>query len=341
MKIKVSVIIVNYNGLKWLKKCLTSLSQQSYDNYEIIFVDNASSDGSVLFVKRHFPKVKLVRLQSNSGFAKGNNEGYKISKGEYLILLNNDTCVPDNFIQKFITAFDNPKVGIAQAKLILMSDGKSMDSCGSFWTQTTLLYHFGNGKDSILKKYNKALKIFSVKGAAMMVRRGIVESVGLFDPDFWSYYEETDLCHRVWISGYECWYWPAATCFHAQGGTSRTLFGNKYSLIQYHNFKNKIMSYVKNFEVQTLIYVLPTALFVNFIIATIWLFQGKYRYSMSIIRAWVWNVKHLSSNLKKRKKIQMARIISDEEIMSQVMRLPRSLAYYYYLFTDNISQYED
>lgn len=338
MKNKISIIIVNFNGKKWLDGCLTSLSKQTYINYEIILVDNASTDDSVKFVKVKFPKVKVVVNTKNIGFAGGNNRGYKEALGDYILLLNNDVKVDKVFLAKFLESFrKNPAASIVQSKIVEMSDPGIIDSCGSYWTDSSLLYYIGNGKNADAEKYNRSFRIFSTKGASMMIKRDVIEKIGLFNDYFWNYYEETDFCHRAWISGFECWYSPEATCYHANGGTSLTF---KNDFIQFHNFKNKLTSFVTNFEVKKLIFIIPTFLTVNLLLSAYWVLMGKFGHSLSLIMALVWNVKYFRKILKSRKTIQKLRMKKDDEYLKIVKRNP-TLRYYYFLLKDNLGLYFD
>lgn len=333
----VSIIIVNFNGKKWLKDCLNSLQKQTYTKFEIILVDNNSTDDSISFIQKNFPKVQLVKLPENIGFAGGNNEGYKKAIGEYILLLNNDTKVEKTFIENFLKAFDKiPNLGIAQSKLILM-DKDQLDTCGGFWTSTSFLYYFGNYKDPKLPMYNKPFPVFSTKGASVLIKRKVIEKIGLFDERFWNYYEETDFCHRVWISGYECWYWPKALCYHAMGGTSLT-FKNDY--IQFHNFKNKLCSYIKNLSLLELIKIIPLFLILNSGIALLWLFQGKVRHTIALGKSVWWNMVHIQLTLKNRRTIQLERKVSDKAIWQKVKRNPH-INYYKHLFNDSLGLYAD
>ncbi len=153
----ISIIIVNYNGKKWLRQCLDSLLKQTYKFYEIIVVDNNSADGSVKFLKKNYKEIVLIENGDNYGFAKGNNIGLKKAKGDYILLLNNDTYVEKDFLNDFLKAFDAiPHLAIAQSKLILMKKKNTLDTCSGFWTNTTFLYHVGNHKDKSLPQYNKS-----------------------------------------------------------------------------------------------------------------------------------------------------------------------------------------
>ncbi|MEO5498905.1 MAG: glycosyltransferase family 2 protein, partial [Candidatus Saccharimonadales bacterium] len=253
----VSVIIVNWNGEEWLRRCLDGLLTQTYSAVEIIFVDNNSSDNSVALVEKAYPSLKIIRNDKNLGFSGGNNSALPVAKGEYLLLLNTDTVVANDYIQSFVDGFDKLPAATAciQSKIVLESNTNKIDSAGSFWTNTSFLYHYGNGKDASLSNYNKSFKVFSNKGASLLIKRSAVDKIGLFDEDFWCYYEETDFCNRLWLAGYECWYYPGAIIIHA-GGSSSLMFKNDY--IQFHNFKNKLLSFLKNYQASTLVTVLPT-----------------------------------------------------------------------------------
>lgn len=321
----ISIIIVNYNGKKWLKNCLDSLYSQTFTNFEIIIVDNASSDESVNFIKNNYPKVKIIENKNNDGFAKGNNDGLAIVTGQYIFLLNNDTFVKKDCLENLLEAFIAiPNLGAVQPKLILMDKPCKLDCCGSYWTDTGLLYHYGIQQDAEKAKYNQAMPFFSNKGAAMMIQKNIIDKIGLFDDDFWCYYEETDFCNRLWMAGYECWYYPKAVCYHAMGGTSLT-FPNSY--IQYHNLKNKPMSFIKNFEFLTLLHIFPVFIFLNTFLSFYWLAQKKPKHFLTFYKAIWWNIANLKRNIEKRKIIQKQRKVSDKDIFQKVKRNP-GLKYY-------------
>lgn len=334
----ISIIIVNWNGEKWLSKCLSSLAQQTYKQFEIIFVDNGSKDNSVAYVKKNFPHVKIILNKKNLGFAGGNNVGYKHAKGEYILLLNNDTWVEKNFLKKIIGAFDrNPRLGSVQPKIVLMDDPKKLDAVGAYWTDSSFLYYYGFGKNSQEKKYNKKMPFFSNKGAAMLFKKELVDKIGLFDDDFWCYYEETDFCHRVWLAGYECWYYPDAVVHHAMGGTSLRFDS---SFVQFHNFKNKLLSFLKNFEAKNLITIVPIYILLNIFISFIWLFQGKYKHFLALYRSIGWNISHAQETSRKRKIVQSLRTKSDDDIFKMIKVNPR-LPYYLYLFKGELDKFPD
>lgn len=325
----VSIIIVNWNGKKWIRKCLSSIYSQTYKYIEVIFVDNNSSDDSIAYVKKYFPKTKIVSLNDNTGFAIGNNRGVERAKGTYIYLHNNDATLEKNSIAKMVQVMEEQKnIGSLQPKIQLLYEKDKIDSCGSFWTDSTFLYHYGNLKPAKKKKYSTPQKVFSNLGAAMMIRKSIIDDIGLFDEDFWCYYEETDFCHRMWLSGFEVWYYPVAVCFHAKGGTSGIY---KQTYIQYHNYKNKLRSFLKNFSLLHLIYILPVFFLMLIVLSFLALLQGKIQFVSTYYQAMWWNIIHIRETLAKRREIQNMRKRSDSQINSYVKKNPR-LSYYFYLF---------
>jgi len=333
----VSLIIVNWNGERWLPNCLNALRAQTFRDFETIVVDNASSDKSVALIEGDYPEVILVRNDRNDGFAKGNNIGYLQSHGGYILLLNNDTESDPELLENMVAAFTAlPKAGSVQAKLVLLDRPERLDACGAFFTATTVSYHFGFGKDATLPIYNQPIPVFSNKGACMMLRREVIEKVGLFDDDFWCYYEETDLCHRIWLAGWECWYWPRALCRHGLGGTSKKI---ENDVIHFHNFKNKLTSHLKNFSVPSLIWVFPMHFLVGFSYSLFFLLTGKWRNALAFLRGSCWVVENLGDILKKRRAVQRMRSVSDRDNFRRWLRNPRP-SYFLYFLT-NLANYED
>ena len=333
----ISVIIVNYNGRKWLKDCLDSIYSQNYKNFEVILVDNASNDGSADWVENNYPKVNVVKNTINGGFAQGNNLGYKKSKGEYMLLLNNDATIEPDFLKKMLPAFDEiPNLGSVQPKII-KSGTNLIDHAGIYWMDFALMYYYGDLKNANLDKYNKTMPFFSNIGACMLIKRGAIEKVGLFDEDFWCYNEEVDFCYRLWSAGYECWYYPTAVCYHAGSMTSKKF---DESHIIYQDIKNRIMLLIKNMEFTNLSINLAGYLSIYAIINIIWLFQMKFKKIYAYLSALAWNITNLQKNLQKRANIQKIRTKKDSELFTKIKRNPR-LSYSYYLFRMERDKYVD
>jgi len=316
----VSIIILNYNGKIFLDECLTSIFNTKYENFEIILVDNGSSDGSVEYVKEKYgekEKLRILALNKNMGFAKGNNEGFKIAKGEYIIFLNNDVRVEENWLKELVKVMEeNSNIGAAQPK-ILLDDGIHIDAAGCFIDYMGRVYQRGVfEKDK--GQYNSMDEVFYAKGAAIIVKRKVLEEVGVFDPNYFLYYEETDLCWRIWLKGYKVVYVQNSIIYHKGGAT----IGKKRSPEAiFHARKNHIATLIKNYELKNLVkYLIP--LIIRMLMYTIRLFlKRNLKIGGAYIRAIVWNIVHLKEILKKRAYVQKyIRKVSDKEVMSKMLK---------------------
>lgn len=224
-----SIIILNYNADDWLEKTLLSIEQFPPDvSGEVIVVDNASTDGSVEMVKEKFPRVKLLELKENGGFAKGNNAGIRIAKGKYIMLLNSDTEFTEktHFADMIEYFKDLPEIGVMTPKLVL-ADG-SIDLAShrgepTVWASLTyfakLEQFFPNTK--LFTQYHQSWKDFdqtheieACSGAAMIVRASALKKVGLLDENFFMYGEDLDWCRRFREAGYKVVYFPHSQIIH-------------------------------------------------------------------------------------------------------------------------------
>ena len=313
----VSIIVVNWNGGSVLLECLSSLSKINYPNWELIFVDNGSSDGSEREVARLFKKAKIIKNTNNIGFAPANNQAMKLARGQYLLLLNNDTKVTTNFLDFLVKrALLDEQIAVVQPKILMMDKQNHLDNAGGFLTKIGFLEHRGFGeKDG--KQFSQETEIFTAKGACMLIRKEAILKTGLFDPDFFSYFEETDFCWRAWLAGYKVLYYPKAKIYHKVGFTIKRLdVGN----INYHYYKNRISSLIKNLQTKNLVVVLPSHLFISVGIATVFLLRGQWKSSFMIFRAIIWNLIYISKTLSKRSKIQKVRVIKDIEIFEKFLK---------------------
>ena len=334
----ISIIVTNYNGLNFLNDFFNSVFDQSYKNIEVIMVDNNSSDESVVFARKNFPQVKVIENKENSGYAGGNNLGVKEARGEYIAIANNDTVLQLDLLEKLIKAYNEiPNLGAVQPMFRLMQDKEKLDACGSFWTNTGFNYHYGIYKKASLEKYNKNFPIYSLKGVFMLIPRKVIDEVGLFDDDFWCYFEETDFCHRVWLAGYECWYYPKSYLYHHMGGTR---LKKAEAFVQFHSFKNRLGSYLKNLGSLEMIKILPVYLFFNIMWSMAYLVKLNFEGFLVVYKAIWWNVINLKKTSNKRKKIQKnIRKKRDKEIFSKTRKNPK-LSYYFYLLR-GLQNYED
>lgn len=337
----VSVVIVNYNGKRFLKDCLKSLKDSNYKNLEILLVDNGSSDDSLKYVKRYFPKIHIIELKDNIGFAGGNNIGIRRAKGKYILLLNNDTRADKNFINELVNVFERDAgIGAAQSKLLMMDDTSLLDSVGAFQTPTGFLYHYGYAKKNT-KKYEKQITLYSAKGACMMLRNEALKKVlidgDVFDSRYFAYFEETDLCHRIWLAGYRVVFAPRSIIFHKMGATSRQMDND---FVQFHSFKNRIHSYIKNYSSLSLLRMLPIHLAVCFFYFFYMFASNRKPVAFAIARAVSWNIVNLTDTLRKRRVVQkMIRKQEDHAFFPKIVKHPP--IQYYLLLTSTLKNFRD
>ena len=233
---KISIIIVNYNGKELLQKCLESLFKTDYENFEVILVDNNSTDGSIEFVTKNYPKIIVIKLDSNKGFAEPNNVGAKIAKGEHLLFLYNDTVTTSNFISEMVKVLQkDEQVAICQS-LLLRPNG-DVDSSGDFIDKIGIVY---NSKTKI----DQIKEVSSARGACMMIRKKIFDKLGGFDEKFFFSFEDVDLGWRSWILGYKVVIAPNSIVYHSVGKTSSKL----KSEAAFHGLKNQLAMKITNFE---------------------------------------------------------------------------------------------
>lgn len=309
----VSIIIVNWNGGEVLRQCLTSLSKIDYPSWELVLVDNGSMDGS----EKIASNLKLIKNKTNLGFAKANNQGYKVARGKYILLLNNDTRVKKDFLTRIVARMEEDhKIGVIQPKIFLMDKPGYLDNAGSFLTKIGFLQHWGFGQRDG-KEFSKEREIFSAKGACMLIRREVIQKVGLFDNDFFSYFEESDFCWRVWMAGYKVIFYPEAVIYHKLGFTIRRL---NVSKLNYHYYKNRICSLIKNLETRNLLLILLPHLLISEFLFLLFFLRGQINYSFMIKKALLWNLWNLPKTLKKRSKIQNMRKLNDRELFRIIVR---------------------
>ncbi len=329
----VSILIVNWNEKDFIKDCFESLSKQNYKSMEIIVVDNASTDGSLKLLQSYSKRnnIKLIESKENLGFTGGNNLALKSASGEYILLLNLDTKFDKKTVSDMVGFMrNNKRAGVVQPKLVFMSDNNKLDNVATYLTPIGIPYYFGLYKDARDSKYNKQMKVYSTKGACMMVRRRIINKIGFLDDYMFTYYEESDFCHRVWLAGYECWYIPEVVVQHFVGAT----FDKRDNLKTiFMGHRNRIRSFIKNFEPKTLAFLLPVHILVLLGVSLVEILRGDIKKASYIIKSiWV-NLLMLPATLKERKKVQNIRAVSDNKIHNIIFRRP-GLSYYLHVGGD-------
>lgn len=244
----ISAIVLNWNGKKFLKECFDSLMNQTFKDYELMMVDNGSTDGSIEFMRDNFPQVKLVCLGHNLGFCRAMNAGMKLAKGEFLALFNNDVVVDRNWLSAMHSALkNNPEVGICASKILFYNEPDKINSVGDLFSISGEAHNRGIGeKDN--GRYNKAQAVFSASAAACIYRHKMLEEIGLFDEDFFNTYEDMDLGFRAHLKGWDCLYVPEAVVYHHWLGT----IGYFSAMNIFYMSKNNLNILVKNMPIELL-----------------------------------------------------------------------------------------
>ena len=251
---KTTVIIPNYNGKEYLRQCLLSLSKCEPADFHTIVVDNGSTDGSVELLKEEFPHVEAILLDGNTGFAPAVNRGLEKTKTPYGLLLNNDTTVEPDFVQKMQEALDSHKDAFSvSAKMLMMQDETLLDGAGDLYCALGWAFALGKGKKAA-EHYTKEAKIFSSCGGAVIYRMDVLEKIGLLDENHFAYLEDVDIGYRARIEGYSNWYEPKAVVYHAGSGFS----GSRYNEFKVNlSSRNSIYLILKNMPLLQIVLNLP------------------------------------------------------------------------------------
>lgn len=327
----VSVILLNHNGIQYVETCLLSVLNTDYPNFEVMFIDNASTDTSLKYVKerfRYFPKLKIIANNENTGYAEGNNIGIRhISpNAKYIVFLNYDTEVDSRWLIEAIKTMESdPLIGASQCKLMQMYNRSVIDSCGGFIDFLGYSYSEGVGEEDN-EKFTKNNDIFYADGAAFVIRRDIINGIliddSLFDSDYFAYHEDIDVCWRIRLRGYRVTLSPYSVVYHIRGRNSKSQITPP--LLIFHHSKNRIVTLIKNYNWTNLVKWLPLLLIAETCEAvSTSMVRGDH--SGAILRALFWVPKNLRNILRKRFIVQNSiRRVSDSGVMLFIVR-PRFL----------------
>ncbi len=246
MSTVVSIIIPNWNGRHHLDTCLSSLREQSYADYEVILVDNASADDSVSFIRENFPEIRIVALNENRGFTGACNAGYAEARGEYIVLLNNDTEVDEGWLEAIVDAFERHEdVGSVASKILLFDRRDHFHTAGDYYRLDGIPGNRGVWQKD-LGQYDRQEYIFSACGAAAAYRRTMLEQIGFLDERFYFSCEDVDLGWRAHLGGWRVLYVPSAVVYHklkATGGdvTASYYDGRNYLYLIWKNYPSRLL----------------------------------------------------------------------------------------------------
>jgi GT2 family glycosyltransferase len=317
----VSIVVLNYNGKHHLKTCLDSLLRTKYLNFEIIVVDNGSTDGSVDFVRENYPDVRIVKLDKNIYSVGGYMAGVLVAKGKYIAILNNDIEVDENWLTPLVGALERmPWVAAADAKYRNFyqrnvfdnsaAAGRWIDYFGNNYTRGVGEYDLG--------QYDKPVYIM---GVLTIFRRDLLLNIGGFDLSYIFGYEDIDVAWRLYLAGYKVLYVPQSVIYHKSGATAKDNPSSRRPRAEffYLNKRNRLITLLKNYSMVNMIKALIITLFEYYL--TVWYFflTGSKMYGVQTVRAMLYPFRNLRKIMLKRAPIQKSRIRSDKEVIKYMV----------------------
>ena len=285
---QVAIVILNWNGRKFLEQFLPSVLLSSYSNKEVIVADNFSTDDSIDFVEKNYPAVGIIRLTQNWGFTKGYNEALKQVQADYFVLLNSDVEVTPGWLEPMTDLLEDDKtIAACQPKLRSYHDKKMFEYAGAAggWIDK-YGYPFSKGRifeicEEDQGQYDQSEPIFWASGAALFIRSTVFHEMKGFDEYFFAHQEEIDLCWRIQLAGYKIYSCPSSIVYHVGGGTLER--GN--SRKTYLNFRNNHIMLNKNLPLSKKIWIVPIRFFLDTISALKGLLAGDRGYFVAIVKA--------------------------------------------------------
>ena len=295
----ISIIVVNYNGKKFLKNCLESLYNVNYQNKEIIVIDNGSRDRSFSFLYEEFitsKKIIFAGYQFNQGLAIASNYGASLAKGDYLFFLNNDTIVDKNIFNELLKS----NTDVTGSKMYDYTGAKELDSALSV--------------DRFGYPCGRTGQIFYPDGA-IFIKKEMFERIGGFDEELFLYGEDRDLCWRVLLAGGTISYCPSAIFYHASRCVNNTNFSRR-KIAE----RNIIRSMLKNYTLKSLLFILPQYLFWSILELGLLLVVNPKAIYKSYLPAYWWNVVNFRNTWQEHRKVQKIRKVSDRYIRSKMSK---------------------
>jgi len=249
----VTIIIATWNGLDYLRECLPAVLAQDYPRFEVVVVDNGSSDGTITWIREHYPEVHILRNPTNVGFALANNQGIRNTDGDYVVTLNNDTVPEPGWLQALVDAVEtSPEVGMVASQIrfydrpdILDSAGIEVDVLGTAWNRRL--------GEAAVDEPKGCEEVFGPSAAAALYRREMLNEIGLFDEQYFAYYEDVELAWRARRAGWRCLYAPRARVVHVHSATGGRLSGLK----AYYLGRNKWLTLFRHYPFRRLWYWIP------------------------------------------------------------------------------------
>ncbi len=308
---KVAVVILNWNGRKFLEQFLPSVLLHSTNQAEIIVADNASTDDSISFLEEQFPQVRIIRNKKNGGFSRGYNDALRQIDAEYYVLLNSDIEVTENWIAPVIALMDaDPEIAACQPKLRSWYARDSFEYAGAAGGFIDRFgYPFCRGRiffeiEKDEGQYDDTCEVFWATGACMFVRASLYHQLGGLDEDFFAHMEEIDFCWRLKAAGYKIMYCPDSVVYHIGGGTLPKSSSRK----TYLNFRNNFTLLYKNLPSGRLFPVFFVRLLLDGVAGLTFLLKGGFKDMYAVVRAHFAFYRRMPSNRRKRRALHQKEV---------------------------------
>ena len=320
----VSIVVLCYNGSPHLKTCLDSIEHLTYKNIEVILVDNASTDNSVDIVKSNYPWVRIVSNDRNLGYTGGNNVGARVANGKYIFFLNQDTEIDCRCLDNLVNVIEkDDKIGICGCKILLFYNRHYFHHAGGEYNLIGITldrgrYDFDEGQ------YNKVENVTFANGVALLVRKNLLRKIGLFDPKFFAYNEDVDICLRAWMSGNRVVYVPKAVVYHKLGAN----FGRLSPITIFHASKNNLIILFKNISPREMLFLPMLAFAYRVALITAYLKKREPAKARAVMSAAVWAFKNISHIMCERTALKSVKTGLYSEFINAKIRTLRFQEYW-------------
>ena len=304
----ITVSIVNFNGARFLEELLLSLTSQTYRRFEVLFIDNGSTDGSVEFVRSSYPEIKVIAQPDNQGFARAGNLAMGSSPHDFVALLNTDLRLGPAWLERLATTmFSDKSIAAVASKLRFHDRPDYLNGVGGAMNRLGYTWDRGMNQEDRGQLDQPAEVLFASAGAALF-RKAAFQEAGGFDEKFFMYHEDVDLCWRLWLLGFRVITAPSAVVYHHFGGATKESKGMRWRELL--GERNNMRSLLKNYE-------LPNAIRA---ITRMMLLRQPASRKLAQIRNLLWNLANLPNTLRHRRDIQRRRVRSDNDLRDLIVQ---------------------
>lgn len=313
----VDIIVLNYNGKRFLTDCFNSLRESTYQNFKVHLLDNSSTDDDVAWTREHFPWVNIIQNPLNNGYCAAYNLGFSKTDGKYAVCLNNDVKVFPGWLEPMVElAESDPNIGAIQPKILAMNQPDTFEYAGaSGGLMDKYGFPFMRGRlfdtlEKDLGQYDDVTSIFWASGASMFVRKSVLEQSGNLDEIIVHHMDEIDLCWRMQLHGYSIKVQPRSVILHVGGATIKSRSFKK----TYWNHRNSIYMMLKNYGIGNMISRTTVHCMLDWVAFFQSLLTGQFQVARGIAAAHLWILVNLGMVAAERRKVQATRKVTDDVV---------------------------